>query len=88
MFETADIAQRVEDQVRRMAQIPATDDEFTRDVHLFDHGYLDSFGAAELVSFVESEFSVPVSDRDLAQRPLNTVNEIASFISERIVGRS
>lgn len=83
MVDREAIADRIEAQVRMMGEIAPTDTEFTRDVHMFDYGYLDSFGAAELVAFVENTFSIGLSDDDLAHRALNTVNEIAAFVFER-----
>jgi len=60
------------------------DDEFTPDVHLFDYGYIDSFGATELTAFVESRFGVEVTKKDLMTTSMNTVNEIASFIASKL----
>lgn len=62
-------------------QIEPDDDEFTADVHLFDYGYIDSFGAAELTSFVESTFGIEVTKKDLMLHPMNTINEIAAFVA-------
>ena len=53
------------------------------DVHLFDYGYIDSFGAVELTSFVENKFSIKISNSDLVIHPLNTINEIAEFVFKR-----
>ena len=78
------VAARVEGEIRRMANIEAADEDFGRDVHIFDYGYVDSFSAVELVAFCEKTFSIKVSDRDLAHRPLNTVNEISQYIVEKM----
>jgi len=63
--------------------IPADDAEFTDDVHLFDYGYVDSFGAVDLVGFVETSFGIKISHADLTAYPLNSINEIATFVSLR-----
>ncbi len=68
--------------VQRFA-VPSDDAEFTEDVHLFDYGYVDSFGAVELVEFVQDQFGVAVSQSDLMVYPMNTINEIAHFVSLR-----
>jgi D-alanine--poly(phosphoribitol) ligase subunit 2 len=68
--------------VQRFA-VPSDDAEFTEDVHLFDYGYVDSFGAVELVEFVQDQFGVAVSQSDLMVYPMNTINEIANFVSLR-----
>jgi D-alanine--poly(phosphoribitol) ligase subunit 2 len=66
--------------------VPADDSEFNDDVHLFDYGYVDSFGAVELVSFVQQSFGVEVSQSDLVAYPMNTITEIATFVSLRKKG--
>ena len=34
--------------IRQRFNVPEGDADFTDDVHLFDYGYIDSFGAIEL----------------------------------------
>lgn len=77
------VAAKVEAEIRRMADVDASDEDFGRDVHIFDYGYVDSFSAVELVTFCEKTFGIKVSDDDLAHRPLNTVNEISRYIVEK-----
>ena len=66
--------------------IAAGDADFTDDVHLFDYGYVDSFGAVDLVSFVQQTFGITVSQSDMIAYPMNTINEIAMFTSLRKKG--
>ncbi|MHA6481416.1 acyl carrier protein [Paenibacillus sp. strain BS8-2] len=68
-------------------QIDSDDDEFHPDVHLFDYGYIDSFGATELIAYIETEFGIEVTKKDLMLHSLNTVNEIVSFIQMKIGDR-
>ena len=68
--------------VERYAISPG-DADFTDDVHLFDYGYVDSFGAVELISFVQESFGVKIDQADLIAYPMNTINEIATFASLR-----
>ena len=44
-----DIKQNLRGYIVQRFTVPADDVEFTDDVHLFDYGYVDSFGAVELV---------------------------------------
>ncbi len=67
-------------------KVPEGDPDFNDDVHLFDYGYVDSFGAVELTTFVEKEFGTKITERDLVAFPLNTVREIATFVSNRKSG--
>ncbi len=69
--------------IRQKFKIPENDPDFSDDVHLFDYGYIDSFGAVELTTFVDSAFSTKITDSDLVAFPLNTIREIATFVSKR-----
>ena len=75
-----DIKQNLRGYIVQRFTVPAGDPEFTDDVHLFDYGYVDSFGAVELVEFVQEQFGVQVSQADLMAYPMNTINEIATFV--------
>ncbi len=63
--------------------VPQDDVDFSDDVHLFDYGYIDSFGAVDLVTFVENSFGIKISQTDLVAYPMNTITEIATFASVR-----
>ena len=78
-----DIKQNLRGYIAQRFTVPADDVEFTDDVHLFDYGYVDSFGAVELVEFVQDRFGVQVSQADLMAYPMNTINEIATFVTLR-----
>jgi D-alanine--poly(phosphoribitol) ligase subunit 2 len=85
-MEMDDIKTKLRDYIRERYEVPEGDEDFTDDVHLFDYGYVDSFGAVDLIRFVESAFSVTVGQSDLVAYPLNTVNEISDFVAARIPG--
>jgi acyl carrier protein len=51
---------------------------------LLDSGIIDSTGAMELVSFLETEFAVEVSDRDLIPENLDSIAAIASFVTRKL----
>ncbi|MBN8730180.1 MAG: acyl carrier protein [Acidobacteria bacterium] len=71
------------DYVRTSFQIPDSDPDFNDDVHLFDYGYVDSFGAVGLLHFVESAFGVEIREADLVAYPLNTIHQITRFAMRR-----
>ena len=60
------------------------DPDFTDDVHLFDEGFVDSFNAVEIIHFVEETFNIKITQRDITLYPMNTIEEIAEVISEKI----
>ncbi len=73
--------------IRERFKVPETDPDFTDEVHLFDYGYVDSFGAVDLNSFVEQKFSVKITQSDLIVFPMNTIHEISNFVSKRLNGQ-
>ncbi len=72
--------------IRERFNVPDDDPDFTDDVHLFQYGYVDSFGAVELTSFVEAKLSIEITAADLVAYPLTTVREIGTFAIKRVKG--
>ncbi len=60
------------------------DPDYTPDVHLFDEGFVDSLGAVEIIAFVEEEFDIKITQKDITLYPMNTVNEIAKVVEEKL----
>ena len=85
-MDFAEIVRQLRSFIRERFNVPDTDADFSDDVHLFDYGYVDSFGAVELNSFVEKTFAIKVTPSDLIAFPLNTIQEIGSFIASRRAG--
>lgn len=65
-------------------EIDPNDSDFNDDVHLFEYGYIDSFGAVALIAFIEQTCSIKITNEDLVVHPLNTVNEITGFAHHRM----
>jgi D-alanine--poly(phosphoribitol) ligase subunit 2 len=82
----SDIENELRSFIRRRFQVSESDPEFSDDIHLFDYGYVDSFGAVELNTFVETTFSVAIRPTDLIVFPLNTIHEIGAFVAKRRAG--
>jgi methoxymalonate biosynthesis acyl carrier protein len=77
------VRQELDGFIRSKFNVAADDPNFGDDVHLFDHGYLDSFSAQELIEHIESTYAITVKNDDLIKYPLNTLNEISSFVVDR-----
>ncbi|MBQ3124879.1 MAG: acyl carrier protein [Clostridia bacterium] len=60
------------------------DPDFTNDVHLFNEGFVDSFGAVEIIHFVEETYSIEITQKDITLFPMNTVEEIAAVVESKI----
>ena len=54
---------------------------------LLDAGVLDSTGAMELVSFIENEFRVDVSDHDLVPENLDSVAAMTAFVTRKLAAQ-
>ena len=85
-MQTAEIASAIRGYISDRFKVLVNDPDFTNDVHLFEYGYVDSFGALDLTIFVETTFDVKVTESDMVLYPLNTVNEIAEFVTKRRSG--
>ncbi len=59
------------------------DPDFSNDVHLFNEGFVDSFGAVEIIHFVEETYGISITQKDITLFPMNTVNEIAAVVESK-----
>lgn len=80
---TEDISGTIRQFIRSQFRVSNDDRDFSDDVHLFDYGYVDSFGAVTLTEFVENSFQIKISDTDMIAYPLNTIAEISHFVLRR-----
>ena len=60
------------------------DPDFTDDAHLFDMGFIDSLGATQVILFIEEKFKIEITQKDLILHPMNTVDEIALVIENKL----
>ena len=60
------------------------DPDFTDDVHLFDEGFVDSFGAVEIIHFIEQTYNVQITQKDITLYPMNTIDEIAEVVDSKL----
>lgn len=54
-------------------------------ISLLDEGIIDSVGVMELVAFLEQDFGLTVDDDELLPENLDSVENLASFISRKQV---
>jgi len=82
-METSEIAVELRGFIRGQFGVPESDPDFNDDVDLFNYGYVDSFGAVELTSFIENRFSLKFTNADWADHPLNTIEQLSAFVAQR-----
>jgi acyl carrier protein len=75
------IAERIERFIRRSFDVAVDDPVFTRDVHLFEAGFLDSVGFAELLAFIEATFGVALDAEELFSEDCTSVNGVSRLIA-------
>ncbi|MBD0384128.1 acyl carrier protein [Paenibacillus sedimenti] len=78
-----ELVTQLEEHIRERYEIEADDDDFGVDVHLFDYGFIDSIGAAALIAHIEKTYGIQVTNQDLMLYSMNTIREIADFISKK-----
>jgi acyl carrier protein len=71
---------RIVDIVRRVAGKPV---DLAPSESLFESGLLDSFTLPDLVTALESEFSLRIPDSDLNPRKFDSVERIQTYLNSR-----
>jgi acyl carrier protein len=77
-----DYGAEIEAFVRENFAVAAGDPNFGRDQNLFEAGYVDSIGLAELLAYIEEEFGTEVPEDDLVSDEFTTIDGMA-----RVLGR-
>ncbi len=61
------------------------DPDFTDDVHLFNEGFVDSFGAVEIIHFYRTDIQHRNHNKkDITLYPMNTIEEIAEVVENKL----
>jgi acyl carrier protein len=76
-----DIADRIDAFVRSQFDVDPLDMGFDRTVDLYELGYVDSVGFAELFAFLGKEFGVEVPEEDLLSDEFLRIDGIAAIVS-------
>jgi acyl carrier protein len=58
----------------------------SNDEPLLANGLIDSLGILEVVSFVENEFGIVVSDEDLLPENFGSIHSLTNFVHEKTIG--
>lgn len=62
--------------------------ELTDDASLMGNGIVDSMGVMEVIEFLEEQFGVTVSDAEITEANIGTLNAITSYVdAHRSEGR-
>jgi acyl carrier protein len=80
-------ADRIEAFIRAEFDVSPSDNGFDRTVDLFELGYVDSVGFAELLAFFAEEFGVDVPEDDLMSEDFMSIDGMARIVSRLTVDR-
>lgn len=82
-MDSINIYEELREFIVRHFDIPADDPYFSDQVNLYDFGYIDSLGAADLLAFVEERFDLRIGELDWQSHRLNTIVDIAQFVAAK-----
>jgi acyl carrier protein len=57
--------------------------ELTDDTSLVTSGLVDSTGMLEVISFIEGEFAIQISDQETTPENLDSIARIAAFVARK-----
>ena len=58
--------------------------QIQNDTLVFKEGYFDSLGFVRLITYLEEEYGIKISDADLVEDNFESVNAITSFLSRKL----
>ena len=83
MITAAEILDRLREFVS--SQFPvARNLELTADQPLLTSGIIDSMGTLEVVTFIETEFGIVLTDEEMLDGNFETLQKMADFVSAKI----
>ena len=78
-----EIVKTLEDYIREQFDI-GDDPDYNSEVDLFEYGFLDSMGAMDVIAYIEEEYSIEITQKDVVLYPMNTIEEIAEVIVNKL----
>jgi acyl carrier protein len=78
-----DIEETVERFIRSRFRVRTDDDHFSRDVNLWEDGYVDSAGVVEMIAFLEKTFVIKLPDEVLFDPDFTYIRGIARLIGKQ-----
>ena len=82
-MDIKEIIQTLEDYIREQFDI-GNDPDYNSEVDLFEYGFLDSMGAMDVIAYIEEEYSIEITQKDVVLYPMNTIEEIAEVIVNKL----
>jgi acyl carrier protein len=83
-----DVVAQLDAYVRDHFSVSAGDGRFGPAVDLFEEGYVDSVGLAELLQFIEDSYGVVIPDEELLSEDFASLEGIARIVCARAGART
>jgi acyl carrier protein len=76
----------VTDRIRAyvMEETFAENGKIKNDTLVFKEGFFDSMGFIRLITFLENEFKIKISDEDLVEKNFESINSMSNFVESRL----
>jgi len=58
--------------------------ELSDDDKLLEMGIVDSLGVLEIVTFIQTTYSITVNDEDITGENFDTINNITTYVSSKL----
>jgi len=58
--------------------------KISNDTLVFKEGFFDSMGFVRLISYLENEFKIRISDSDLVESNFESINAISEFVTKKV----
>jgi hypothetical protein len=81
------IANELESFIRESFQVPDGDELFTREVNLWEEGYVDSIGIVETLGWIEQTWRVRLPEEVVFDPRFTHIAGMALVIQERLEAR-
>jgi acyl carrier protein len=79
-----DIIQDLRNLIENNLEIYDDEAVFNNDDNIFKLGFVNSIFAMKIINFIESQYSIKVSDEDLDINNFSSVNKIASYVKNKL----
>jgi acyl carrier protein len=83
----AQIEDTLEKYIREQFHVQADDDQFGREVNMWELGYVDSAGVVEMIAFLEQTFDITLPEEALFDPEFTNIRGISRIVQREIEGR-
>lgn len=70
----------IENYIRTRFRVREDDDQFSRDVNMWENGYVDSAGVVEMIAYLEQTFEITLPEEALFDPDFTNIRGIAKIV--------